>query len=86
MKNITKYVLNLTPSNKKSFRDILKNTIKILNKSLRTIKTEITRETVEKLNSMYNKILIYSKDTSNLMYTNSLTNKKISLKIENNKI
>ncbi|WP_231101159.1 hypothetical protein, partial [Streptobacillus moniliformis] len=33
---------------------------------------------------MHNKILIYSKDTSNLRYTNSITNKKISLKIENN--
>ncbi|NYV28503.1 hypothetical protein HP397_06780, partial [Streptobacillus felis] len=84
MLNITKFVSNPTTSNKKFFCNVLKRIAKILNKSLKTIKREIKRGTVEQLDYMHNKILIYSKDTSNLRYTNSITNKKISLKIENN--
>lgn len=82
--NLKKYTINPTTKNKKYFLKTLKYISTILNKSTKTIKREIVRGTVEQLDSMYNKILIYSKDTSQYRYIKSIKEKKISLKIENN--
>ncbi|WP_064590301.1 hypothetical protein [Streptobacillus moniliformis] len=84
IKDLTKYIIKPSTKNRKYFISVLKKIAFSLNKSIKTIKREITGGTIKQLDIFYRPILIYAFNISHDKYRERITKKELPLKIDNN--